>query len=153
MKSYIWNNETYDHLPDPLEVDGGQITPVSEALFESLGGVIEDDGEPTHMELLDAACDVFVDVSFRIGAFIGAPDFQGGIDEIKKLRTFAATLTDPTQIIIALKLMAEWEGADKECNHWASKEDVGLASPAWWWYCWERYARQQEELQEQEEQE
>jgi len=153
MKYYTWNDATYDHLPDPLEVDGGQITPVSEALFESLGGVIYEDGEPTHWELLDAACDTFVEICFQIGAFINDPDFTGGIDEIAKLRTLATTLTDPTQIMQALMLIAAWEGADKECNHWASKSDVGLASPAWWWYCWERYARQQEALQEQEEQE
>ena len=153
MKQYTYKGVTTSALPGILDTDDGQISPVDEVTFLQYGGTIEDDGEPTHWELLDTACDNFVDVSFRIGAFIGDPDFQGGIDEIKKLRTFAATLTDPTQIIIALKLMAEWEGADKECNHWASKEDVGLASPAWWWYCWERYARQQEELQEQEEQE
>ena len=153
MKQYTYKGVTTSALPGILETDDGQVSPVDEATFLQYGGTIEDDGEPTHWELLDAACDIFVDVSFRIGEFIGDPTFQGGIDEIKKLRTFAATLTDPTQIIIALKLMAEWEGADKECNHWASKEDVDLASPAWWWYCWERYARQQEELQEQEEQE
>ena len=145
MKIYTYNGETFNKLPNPLHTtDGSTISPVSEALFLSLGGTIEDDGEPTHMELLDDACDKFVACCNKIGQFIGNPAFQGGIDEIDELRTFAATLTDPTQIMQALWLVAEWEGCDKECNHWASKDDVGLISPAWWWYCWARYAQQLE---------
>ena len=141
--TYTFNGETYDKLPGMLRLaDGTTISPVTEATFVQYGGVIDDDGEPTHMELLDAACDKFVACCNKIGQFIGDSSFTGGIDEIQKLHDFADTLTDPVQIMQALKLVAEWEGCDKECNHWASKDDVGLASPAWWWYCWSRYAEQ-----------
>ena len=141
MKHYIYNGETYDKMPNPLKLaDGSTISPVSEETFIANGGEIEEDGEPTHMDLLDAACDKFVACCNKIGQFIGNPSFTGGIDEIAELQEFAAGLTDPTQIMQALMLVAEWEGCDKECNHWASKDDVGLASPAWWWYCWSRYA-------------
>ena len=152
MKHFTFNGETTDRLPGILRLPGGtSISPVSEATFIEYGGTITEDDEPTHMELLDAACDKFVACSNKIGEFIGDPSFQGGIDEIDKLHAFAATLTDPTQIIQALKLVAEWEGCDKECNHWAGKDDVNLASPAWWWYCWERYANQQEAAESESE--
>lgn len=141
MKHYLYNGETTDTLPGIITLaNGDQLSPVTEASFVANGGIIEDDGEPTHWELLDAACDKFVACCNKIGQFIGNPDFTGGINEIDELRAFAATLTDPAQIMQALWLVAEWEGCDKECNHWASKDDVGLASPAWWWYCWSRYA-------------
>ena len=47
MKTFIYNGKTYDKLPDPLKTAGGEISPMSEKLFEQLGGVIEDDGQPT----------------------------------------------------------------------------------------------------------
>lgn len=141
MKYFIYNGTTTDTLPGIITLaNGDQLSPVTETSFVANGGEIIEDGEPTHWELLDAACDKFVACCNKIGQFIGNPDFQGGIDEIDELRAFAATLTDPAQIMQALWLVAEWEGCDKECNHWASKDDVGLASPAWWWYCWSRYA-------------
>ena len=141
-KLYTINGETTDYLPKILNLPDGQISPVTEATFLANGGTIEETEELSHMELLDAACDKFVACCNKIGQFIGNPSFQGGIDEIDELRAYAATLTEPTQIMQALWLVAEWEGCDKECNHWASKDDVGLASPAWWWYCWGRYAEQ-----------
>ena len=130
---YIWKDQTFNKIPNPLRLDDGStISPVSEETFLANGGEIQDDGEPTHWELLEAAGDKFIACCNKIGQFIGDSSFTGGIDEIQKLHDFAATLTDPTQIMQALRLVAEWEGCDKECNHWASKEDVGLASPAWW---------------------
>jgi len=142
-KVYTWNGETYNKIPNPLKLeDGTSISPVSEAAFIANGGLVDDDGELSHMELLEAAGDKFVACSNKIGEFIGDSSFTGGIDEIQKLHDFAATLTDPTQIMQALMFVAEWEGCDKECNHWASKEDVGLASPAWWWWVWAHYAEQ-----------
>lgn len=142
-KVYTWNGETYNKIPNPLKLeDGTSISPVNEAAFIANGGLVEEDGEPTHMELLEAAGDKFIACCNKIGQFIGDSSFTGGIDEIQKLHDFAATLTDPAQIVQALMLVAEWEGCDKECNHWASKEDVGLASPAWWWWVWARYAEQ-----------
>ena len=126
---YIWKDQTFNKIPNPLRLDDGStISPVSEETFLANGGEIQDDGEPTHWELLEAAGDKFIACCNKIGQFIGDSSFTGGIDEIQKLHDFAATLTDPTQIMQALRLVAEWEGCDKECNHWASKEDVGLES-------------------------
>ena len=151
-KIYIWDGETLTKIPKLLQLeDGTTISPVSEYVFQEAGGIIEDDGTPTHWELLDAACDKFVACCNKIGLLIGDPSFQGGIDEIEKLHAYASTVTDLSLIIQALKLVAEWEGCDKECNHWASKDDVNLPSPAWWWYCWERYAQQQEAEEAEEE--
>lgn len=148
MKRFTFNGETTDHLPRILNLPGGgQVSPVTEALFLALGGTIEEDDEPTHMELMDAACDNFVEVSLDIGDFIGDSDFRGGIDEIDKLYQSEAAQQYPEQALI---LAARWLAADKALNHWASKDDVNLASPACWWYCWERYANQQETESETE---
>ena len=43
MKHYTIDNITYDVLPDPCK----GVSPMTEERFESLGGVIEDDGLPT----------------------------------------------------------------------------------------------------------
>lgn len=137
MKHFTFNGGTTDKLPGKLTLPGETISPITEETFLAYGGSIEEDGEPTHTELLDAACDGFVAVCNDIGEFIGDPDFQGGIDEIDKLYQSEAAQQNPEQALI---LAARWEGADKQCNHWASKSDVNLASPAWWWYCWQRYA-------------
>lgn len=149
MKIYSYEGESWTKLPDPFRLpSGGMISPMTDNSFIALGGTIEDDGEPTHWDLLNAACDNFVAVCNDIGTFIGDPNFTGGIDEIDKLYQSEAAQQDLNQ---ALLLAARWEGADKQCNHWASKEDVGLASPAWWWYCWARYANVLEAEEEAEE--
>ena len=56
MKRYTWNGEIFDKLPGKLELDDGtSVSPVTEALFVSLGGTITDDGEPTPKERVCAA--------------------------------------------------------------------------------------------------
>jgi len=55
MKHYFFEGRTYDELPDPLKTATGTISPVSEALFVSLGGSIADDGAPTQKERVCAA--------------------------------------------------------------------------------------------------
>lgn len=50
MKHYTINGKTYDILPDPLHLNGGEVSPMSEELFVQLGGTITDDGEPTPEE-------------------------------------------------------------------------------------------------------
>lgn len=47
MKHYIINSVSYDALPDPLNLNEHKISPMSDALFRELGGVIIEDGEPT----------------------------------------------------------------------------------------------------------
>ena len=87
MKIYTWNDETYTSIPNPLILaDGSSISPVSEAVFIANGGTVEENGEPTHLELLEAAGDKFITCCNKIGQFIGNPSFQGGIDEIDELR-------------------------------------------------------------------
>ena len=55
MKHYTIDNITTDYLPDPCK--GG--SPMTEERFVALGGVIEDDGEPTPQERV---CQEFADL-------------------------------------------------------------------------------------------
>ena len=50
MKHYTIDNKTTDYLPDPLHLNCGEISPMTEELFVRLGGTIEDDGTPTPSE-------------------------------------------------------------------------------------------------------
>ena len=50
MKHYTINGKTTDYLPDPLPMNGGEVSPMTEELFVRLGGEIEDDGTPTPSE-------------------------------------------------------------------------------------------------------
>ena len=61
MKHYFFEGRTYDELPDPLKTATGTISPVSEALFVSLGGSIADDGAPTQKERVCAAFSCLID--------------------------------------------------------------------------------------------
>lgn len=141
MKIYTWQGEDYTKLPDPLMTEVGQISPVSEALFLELGGTISDDGEPTHWEELDAACDVFIAVVLEIADKIGDPTFMGGINEQEKLLNSEYAQSHTTEALI---LSERWNGANLACNHFANKPDVNMQSPAWYWYAWSRYAEQLE---------
>ena len=141
-KIYTWNGETYNKIPDPLHLaDGSSISPVSEEKFIELGGTVEDDGEPTHWEELDAACDVFIAVVLEIAETIGDPTFMGGINEQEKLLNSAYAKAHTTE---ALVLSERWNGANLACNHFANKPDVNMQSPAWYYYAWQRYAEQLE---------
>ena len=61
MKHYFFEGRTYDELPDPLKTATGTISPVSEALFVSLGGSIAEDGAPTQKERVCAAFSCLID--------------------------------------------------------------------------------------------
>ena len=142
MKIYTIFGESYDKIPNPLTLpDGSQLSPVSEAKFLELGGTIEDDGEPTHWEELDAACDVFIAVVLEIADKIGDPTFMGGINEQEKLLNSDYAQSHTTEALI---LSERWNGANLACNHFANKPDVNMQSPAWYYYAWQRYAEQQE---------
>ena len=142
MKHFTWQGETYDQIPDPLKFeDGSQISPVTEEVFLANGGTVEDDGEPTHWEELDAACDVFIAVVLEIAETIGDPTFMGGINEQEKLLNSDYAREHTTE---ALVLSERWNGANLACNHFANKPDVNMQSPAWYWYAWSRYAEQME---------
>ena len=142
MKIYTWNDETYTSIPNPLILaDGSSISPVSEAVFIANGGTVEENGEPTHWEELDAACDVFIAVVLEIAETIGDPTFMGGINEQEKLLNSDYAKEHTTE---ALVLSERWNGANLACNHFANKPDVNMQSPAWYWYAWQRYADQLE---------
>ena len=142
MKIYTWNDETYTSIPNPLILaDGSSISPVSEAVFIANGGTVEENGEPTHWEELDAACDVFIAVVLEIAETIGDPTFMGGINEQEKLLNADYAKEHTTE---ALVLSERWNGANLACNHFANKPDVNMQSPAWYYYAWQRYAEQLE---------
>jgi hypothetical protein len=141
-KVYTWNGETYNKIPNPLKLeDGTSISPVSEAAFIANGGSVEENGEPTHWEELDAACDVFIAVVLEIAETIGDPTFMGGINEQEKLLNSDYAKEHTTE---ALVLSERWNGANLACNHFANKPDVNMQSPAWYYYAWQRYAEQLE---------
>ena len=142
MKIYTYNGETYTSIPNPLKLaDGSTISPVSEETFIANGGTVEEDGQPTHWEELDAACDVFIAVVLEIAETIGDPTFMGGINEQEKLLNSNYAKAHTTE---ALVLSERWNGANLACNHFANKPDVNMQSPAWYWYAWSRYAEQME---------
>ena len=141
MKLYIWNNETFTSIPDPLHTGHGDISPVSEKDFLDEGGIIEEDGQPTHMEELDDACDKFIANVLDIQEFIGSTDFFGGIDEMDMLDNSQAAKDDP---VTALKLAQRWAATNTRCNFFADKPDLykQFHSPNWFYYAWARYAQQ-----------
>ena len=144
MKLYIYNGETYTTIPNPLTLeDGSQISPVSEALFIEKGGTIEEDGQPTHMEELDDACDKFIENVLDIQEFVGSTDFFGGINEMSTLDDSAAAQEDPMR---ALTLAQRWAATNTRCNFFADKPDLyaDFHSPKWFYYAWARFAQQLE---------
>ena len=142
MKIYIWNGETFTSIPDPLKLaDGSTISPVSEEEFVAQGGVVEDDGKPTHFEELCDACDKFIENVLAIQEFIGSTDFFGGIDEMDTLDDSQAAHDDP---MTALTLAQRWAATNTRCNFFADKPDLydEFHSPNWFYFAWARYAEQ-----------
>ena len=135
MKIYTKGGKTWKGAPpNPMQLDDGSfLSPVSDDDFTDAGGTITEDGEPTHMEELLAAEATFRQVCAAIGTFIGDANFCGGINDMSALAESEAALENPVQ---ALMLSERWNGADKACNHFASKPDVNLPSPKWWYHCW-----------------
>lgn len=60
MKTYIINGKSYDHLPDPVYIDGAAYSPMTEERFVELGGTIEDDGQPTPKERVCASLSTLI---------------------------------------------------------------------------------------------
>jgi len=149
-KLYTINGETLEKLPGILRLaNGNQISPVDETTFLLNGGTIEETDEPSHMEELDAACDVFISVVLEIADKIGDSSFYGGINEQDKLLNSKYAKDHPTDALI---LAERWNGANLACNHFANKPDLkdDMASPLWFYYAWARYAEQQEAAQASE---
>lgn len=130
MKTYTIEGKAYKELPNPLRLSNGDsYSPVTEALFEGLGGVIEDDGEPTTFEV---ACSQFRQVCKAMGEFLGEPNFKGGFDEYTNFATSQAYKDNP---VLGNSLAIQWAGTNEFCKYEGSK--IGLGQPEWFYKCWE----------------
>ena len=125
MKHFTIDEKTYDKLPDPCR----GCSPMNEERFTQMGGVIEDDGEPSPFE---AACAQFCGLCAQIGAFIGNADFRGGFDEYAFFASSAAYQADP---VTGNSLAIRWSALNELCKYEGAK--IGLGQPAWWYACWE----------------
>ena len=132
MKTYTCNGETFHELPNPLKTPGGCVSPVSEALFLSMGGTIEDDGEPTTEESFLAACAMFRALCDEIGEFIGDASFMGGFEEYAAFANSEAYADDPVK---GNALAIRWSALNELCKYKGAK--AGYDQPGWWWKCWE----------------
>ena len=147
MKHFIYNGETTDTLPGIITLaDGSQLSPVTETSFVANGGIITEDGEPTHFDELCTSCDTFIEVVLEIAEKIGDPTFMGGINQQSMLRDSQYAKDHPTE---ALTLAERWNGADKACNFYADKPDLIATyhSPVWFYFAWERWAESQKPTQ------
>ena len=124
MKHYIFDGGACDRLPDPFR----GCSPMTEARFVALGGVIENDGLPSPFE---AACAAFRTLCSEIGSFIGDPDFRGGFDEYAVFASSEAYAADPVN---GNALAIRWSALNELCKYEGAK--IGLGQPAWWHECW-----------------
>ena len=62
MKTYTFEGVTYTELPKKLKLSNGDtVSPVTEFIFQSLGGVINDDGQPTPVEAFKAGIETYLE--------------------------------------------------------------------------------------------
>ena len=62
MKTYTFEGVTYTELPKKLKLSNGDtVSPVTEFIFQSLGGVINDDGQPTPVEAFKDVIDGYLE--------------------------------------------------------------------------------------------
>lgn len=78
------------------------------------------------------ACKMFVNACNKIRTFIGNNSFKGGFEDYGMFIMSSASQQNPSQ---AALLAAEWSGCNTYCVYEAGK--IGLASPEWWYKCWE----------------
>jgi hypothetical protein len=124
MKTYRINNKTYSSLPDPCM----NCSPMTEEKFINMGGIIEDDGQPTPFEV---ACTQFRTVCAMMGEFLHQPDFKGGFDEYINFATSPEYAANP---VMGNSLAIQWSGTNEYCKYEGSK--IGLGQPEWWYVCW-----------------
>ena len=137
MKTYTIEGVTYyDEIPNPLKISTGTYSPVSEALFIELGGVItSDEGIWTSVEKEFQAlpcCTAFKAVCNQIATFMEVESFLGGYDDILFFQQSEKAQQNPVQ---AIMLAMMWQGADDDCNYRAQK--LGIGRPLWWYCCWD----------------
>ena len=124
MKTFTIDGQTFKSLPDPFQ----NMSPMTEELFEALGGTITDDGEPTPFE---AACTMFRTLCGQIATFIGKPDFHGGFEEYTDFAMSDAYEQNP---VLGNSLAIQWSALNELCKYEGSK--IGLGQPAWFYACW-----------------
>lgn len=133
MKHYFdENGREFQTPPDPFHGRSPMRKPdgtYNDEAFREMGGVIEDDGQPSPFE---AACAQFRTLCAQIGAFIGDPDFMGGFDEYSEFATSEAYQQNPVQ---GNALAIQWSALNELCKYEGAK--IGLGQPSWWWKCWE----------------
>lgn len=62
MKTYTFEGVTYTELPKKLKLSNGDtVSPVTEFIFQSLGGVINDDGQPTPAEAFKVGIETYLE--------------------------------------------------------------------------------------------
>ena len=66
MKLYTFDGQTFKSLPDPFQ----NMSPMTDELFEQLGGTITEDDTPTPEQEFEAACAQFRTICGAIGQFI-----------------------------------------------------------------------------------
>lgn len=62
MKTYTFEGVTYTELPKKLKLSNGDtVSPVTEFIFQVLGGVIHNDGKPTPVEAFKAGIETYLE--------------------------------------------------------------------------------------------
>ncbi|MBQ7732218.1 MAG: hypothetical protein IJT68_10315 [Lentisphaeria bacterium] len=140
MKQYVFEEKSYDKLPDPLKTSEGAISPMTEQRFMDLGGLVVNDDQPTPEEEFAASAAKFRTLCDDIGQFIGDPSFTGGFDEVVTFNNSHAAQADP---MTAYALALRWMELNEECKYKGAK--IGLGQPEWFYRCWELAAEEQTE--------
>ena len=128
MNLYNFDGQTFKALPDPFL----NRSPMTDELFEQLGGTITEDGNPTPEEEFEAACAQFRTICAAIGQFIGAENFHGGFGEMASFASSEAYQANP---VMGNSLAIQWSAANEQGKYFGSK--IGLGQPQWWYRCWQ----------------
>ena len=128
MKLYTFDGQTFKSLPDPFQ----NMSPMTDELFEQLGGVITEDDTPTPEQEFEAACAQFRTICAAIGQFIGAENFHGGFGEMASFASSEAYQANP---VMGNSLAIQWSAANEQGKYFGSK--IGLGQPQWWYRCWQ----------------
>ena len=128
MKLYTFDGQTFKSLPDPFQ----NMSPMTDELFEQLGGTITEDDNPTPEEEFEAACAQFRSICAAIGQFIGAENFHGGFGEMASFASSEAYQANP---VMGNGLAIQWSAANEQGKYFGSK--IGLGQPQWWYRCWQ----------------
>ena len=128
MKLYTFDGQTFKSLPDPFQ----NMSPMTDELFEQLGGTITEDDTPTPEQEFESACAQFRTICAASGQFIGAENFHGGFGEMASFASSEAYQANP---VMGNGLAIQWSAANEQGKYFGSK--IGLGQPQWWYRCWQ----------------